>query len=119
MSYLVSSPIKTNWHMTPTEFISKLLERWPKAQARARTFASPFSHDWKIHMPAGVLEGKFNQNYSGISIEGELEDCAAFALWFRSVVPGAQPLLFYDDCFSVDVPLTAETTVADLVAAFQ
>ena len=70
-------------------------------------------------MRDGVLEGKFNQNSSDISVDGDFDDCAVFALWFRSLVPATQPLLFYDDCFSVDVPLTAETTVADLVAAFQ
>ena len=69
-------------------------------------------------MPGGVLEGMFNRNYSGISVDGDFDDCAAFALWFRSLVPPQQPLLFYDQGFNVDVPLTAETTIQDLRAAF-
>ena len=70
-------------------------------------------------MPGGELVGRFGQDPScGVSMEGDFEDCAAFALWFRSLAPSSVPLLFFDQCFNVDIPLTNQTTVADIVAAF-
>src|SRR5262249_22702610 len=118
MHYLISSPIKTNWKMESSEFISRLIERWPRAKIRERTLGSPFSHDWELQMPRGVLDGRLSEDPWGVSIDGDLEDCVDFAMWFRSLAPPEQPLLFYDDCFNVDVPLTHQTTAADLIAAF-
>jgi len=105
--------------MPPAEFVSKLVERWPNASVRERMFDSPFSHEWEINMPGGILEGKFNQNYSGISIDGDFEDCVAFALWFRSLVPPGQELWFYDDSFINHVDLTPHTSAETVAAAFQ
>ena len=115
--YLVSPPFKTGWSLDTAEFLSKLIDHWPNARVR-RTNDPNFTHAWKIQMQGGTLEGELNPARSGIAIDGEFEDCAAFALWFRSLVPATQPLLFYDDCFNVDVPLTSETTVEELRAAF-
>src|SRR5262249_50053504 len=117
MDYLVSSPIKTKWKLEASEFVARLMDRWPSAKVRRLTSDFNFSHAWEIEMPGGTLKGEFNPGLSGIAIDGDLGDCAALALWFRSLVPPAVPLLFYDDCFNVDVPLTHRTTAADLIAA--
>jgi len=118
MNYLVSPPDKTHWNLDTADFLSRLIEQWPSARVRRNNDLN-FTPSWKMEMPGGTLEGEFNPRCSGIALDGDLEDCATFALWFRSLVPAMQPLLFYDDCFNVDVPLTPETTAADLIAAFQ
>lgn len=118
MSYLVSAPVKTKWKIEPAVFIARLTERWPGVKVRERAVDFPFSYDWEIEMPGGVFDGRLSEDPWGVSLDGDLEDCVAFALWFRSLAPPEQPLLFYDDCFSVDVPLTYQTTAADIVAAF-
>ena len=118
MDYLVSPPVITDWNLDTSAFLSRLIQQWPSARVR-RTNDPNFTHVWKIEMPGGTLEGELNPRRSGIAIDGDFEDCAAFALWFRSIVPATEPLLFYDSCFNVDMPLTPETTVADLIAAFQ
>ena len=117
MNYFVSSPIKTQWKMGSSEFLAKLTEHWPGAKVRRLTDPN-FSHGWEIEMPRGRLDGDFNPRFSAISISGDFEDCAAFALWFRSLIPPSVPLLFFDECFNVDTPLTDQTTVADIVTAF-
>lgn len=118
MSYLASAPIKTSWKMQPSQFAASLIKDWPTAKIRDERSAFPFALDWKIEMPGGLLLGDFSDDPLGISVDGDFDDCATFALWFRSLVPQQQPLLFYDQGFNVDVPLTSETTLEDLRAAF-
>src|SRR5215467_12484532 len=113
MCYLASAPFKTGWKMETSQFRAGLAKRWPAAEIHDGEFGSPFPLEWEIQMPSGLLMGYFSDDPLGISIDGDFDDCAAVALWFRSLVPASQPLLFYDDCFNVDVPLTSETTVAD------
>ena len=118
MSYLASAPFKTGWKMEPAQFAAYLSQRWPSAEIHDGDSASLFPLDWKIDMPGGLLMGNFSDDPLGISVDGDFDDCAAFALWFRSLVPATQPLLFYDEGFNEDVPLTFETTVEELRAAF-
>ena len=118
MIYFASEPSKTGWKMEPSQFAAILIRDWPAAKIRHHTFASTFPLDWEIEMPGGLLLGDFSYSPLGITVDGDFEDCIAFALWFRSLVPAAQPLLFYDECFNADVPLTFETTGEDLRAAF-
>ena len=70
-------------------------------------------------MPGGALDGKFDQEDSAVCIDGAFEDCAAFALWFRSLVPPEQPLVFYDEGLNFQVALSPHTTVADIVSAVE
>lgn len=104
--------------MEPSQFRASLIERWPSAEIPDRDPASLFALEWSIEMPGGLLLGNFSDDPLGISVDGDFDDCAAFALWFRSLVPPQQPLLFYDQGFNEDVNLTHETTLADLRAAF-
>src|SRR5215472_6071494 len=97
MNNFISSPTETNWRMTPSEFLRHLLARWPQASVRTLTLPSPFAFEWNIQMSHGVLEGEFYRDHSALSINGTSEDCAAFALWFRSLVPPQQALIFYDE----------------------
>ena len=118
MRYLASAPDKTDWKMEPSQFADLLAKRWPTAKIRDRRFLPPFPLDWTIEMPGGLFMGCFSDNPLGITLDGDFDDCAAVAVWFRSLVPATQPLLFYDEGFYQDVPLTHETTIDDLRAAF-
>ncbi|HEY6970756.1 MAG TPA: hypothetical protein VJA94_16215 [Candidatus Angelobacter sp.] len=117
MNYFVSAPTETNWKMTPEEFLGHLTARWP--HATVRKLPSPLSYEWEIQMQGGPLGGDFYGRYPGVAFEGAFEDCAAFAVWFRSLVPAQQPLLFYDESLSVKMELKPETTVADIDAAVE
>src|SRR5215471_10170813 len=114
MNYFVSAPTETDWRMTPGEFLGHLTARWPHATVRQLPY--PFSYAWEIPMQDRPLGGDFYGDYSGVAFEGAFEDCAGFAVWFRSLVPAQQPLMFYDECVSFKMDLKPETTVVDIVA---
>lgn len=120
MDYCISAPTKTDWRMSPAVFTEKLVARWPNAHITRITDPSrkTFSHEWRIRMPKGNLEGMYNQIQSGVVLNGDLGDCAAFALWFRSIVSDQQPLVFYDDAYNVHVALASTTSTSDIAAAF-
>lgn len=115
----VSEPVRTGWRFAPDLFIKRLQERWPTAQVQELQGAEreKFSHEWKIRMPNGILEGSFNHVRSGLILDGDFKDAIAFALWFRSLVPAHQILQFYDKGYSMHVDLKAGSTEQDIVAA--
>ena len=118
MNYFATAPFKTGWKMAPSQFADLLAKRWPAAKIRDRRFLPPFPLDWEIEMPGGLLQGVFKDDPLGISVDGGFEDCIAFALWFRSLVPPQQELWFYDEYFSNHVVLKPDTQAESLAAAF-
>ena len=51
-------------------------------------------------------------------LEGDVRDCAKFALLIRSMIDHKYPLLFYDEAYSADVALSSETTAHDIIKRF-
>jgi hypothetical protein len=51
-------------------------------------------------------------------LDGYLEDCAKFAVWFRYLVPQTQKLLFYDQGYNSHIELTEETTESEIMQPF-
>lgn len=103
--------------MSPTEFVAHLLARWPSAKIRETTDPN-LSPEWEIEMPGGVLYGECYRQLPGVVFNGyTFEDLAAFALWFRSLVPPEQPLLFFEEGYGWDMELKPNTTAQELVLA--
>ena len=113
MTYFICRPSGSKWHITPANFIAKLLARWPEARVRERG-SDPISHDWKMQMPGGEFEGRFHREQSGVAMNGAFEDCVNFVLWFRSLVPPTEPLFFFDDGMNVEFPVTVDTTAEEI-----
>jgi len=57
-----------------------------------------------------------NKINSGVVFYGDLEGCAAFAAWFRSIVPMEQPLIFSDDSQEMEIELTPNITELEIMA---
>src|SRR5215472_14509343 len=119
MSYFISPPDDTNWKMRPDDFKNHLLAMWPNVLIRDLPTSEAFSFMWNICMRAGEVEGQFFQDGEGVVLDGDLGDCAAFAVWFRSLVPPKQKLWFYDEPFIAHVDLTSETSAASIVATMR
>jgi len=119
MNYLISAPSESSWRMDPSEFMASLLARWPNAKVLRIRNSTHFSHAWMIPTSRGILEGEFNQTESGVTVHGPFQECAAFAIWFRSLVPAERPLVFYDEGYNVHVNISTDTTAADLISAFR
>ncbi|NEQ69983.1 MAG: hypothetical protein F6K21_31725, partial [Symploca sp. SIO2D2] len=47
--------------------------------------------------------------------DGYLEDCARFVIWFRSLVPQTQKLVFYDQGYNYHVELETRTTESEIM----
>lgn len=119
MVYLVSPPEPTDWRMDPTEFMNAVLRQWPDARVRKVTDPrSTAALDVHIDLDGKRLDGTLSLDGLAVSLEADVQASARFARWLRSIVPSTQPLLFYDEGYTADVPLTAETTEEQLTRPF-
>ena len=119
MNYFVKPPEETNWRIAPGTFLADLMARWPTAKVQNLPNSETYSHFWAVQMSHDVLEGRFFRDGEGVALDGDIRDCADFALWFRSLVPPEQELWFYDQAYSAHVNLKPGTTATTVEAAFE
>lgn len=119
MKLFVSPPSETDWKIPPDLFISKLRERYPGVVVEDRS-ARPDgpSVQWEQQLSNGWVTGSLDRELNTFVIDGDIRDCAAVALWLRTLVPSEQELVFYDEAYSADGELRAGTTAGNLTAAF-
>ena len=105
--------------MTNEVLAASLRRRWPDAVITPSEDPADFhALEWRVQSGAREVEGALSRDGCALILEGHIEDVADIAIWFRSLVPAVQPLLFYDEGYSADVPLSAETTTGDLIKPF-
>ena len=110
----ISAPL-----VTPAEFQREAFARWPSARFELlASQESPYAFDWKIDMAGGVVSGSYAKQGDTIVMEGDVADCARIALWYRSLVPSPQSLIFYDDNYSASVELRTETPAEEITKTF-
>ncbi len=118
MEYLITPPSTTNWKINQTDFIESLKQHWSKIEINLINNAEDFySLEWIIKFPNKNqrLDGALHQDKQGISLDGDLKTCANFAIWFRSLVPENQALLFYDQGYNFDIQLQKNTQILDFM----
>jgi hypothetical protein len=121
MEYLVTPPEPTNWKINESDFIQYLKKQW--SDIEIRKLENPddyYALAWIVKV-SGIeqrLDGALHRDGQGISLDGYLEDCARFAIWFRSLVPQTQKLVFYDQGYNCHVELEAETTESEIMQPF-
>jgi hypothetical protein len=116
----ISPSRETPWHFATGDFVAALLRRWPEAEFHLRdaddeNVALAFSvPSWAGH----ALLGSLSADGRAVWISGAtLAEGADIAAWVRGLVPAGQELVFYDQAYSFDVPLTADMTPAQIEAA--
>lgn len=110
----ISSPL-----VTPADFQREALARWPSARFELLANPeSPYAFDWKIDMASRVLSGSYAKQGDTIVMQGDVADCAQIALWYRSLVPEQQSLIFYDENYSASVELRTETPAEEIMKTF-
>lgn len=119
-SYLISPPEPTAWKLDADAFARALAAAWPSAHVeRVSDPASVFQLRWTIDAGSpGRVDGALAGDGQTVHLDGDVRGAAAVARWVRGVVPAEQPLIFYDEGFSADVALTAQTTEDQLVQPF-
>ncbi|HEX2570472.1 MAG TPA: hypothetical protein VH877_13020 [Polyangia bacterium] len=121
MSYFISPPEQTDWRMDIDSFERDLRQKWPNATIERRPPSDSFhALTWTINGQNDQLriDGAITRTGQTIHLDGDVHACAAFARWFRSKTPDAQPLLFYDESYSADVPLRLDTTEDQIAHPF-
>lgn len=121
MEYLITPPEPTDWKINDSDFIQRLEKQWSEVDIKLCTNPKDYySLEWVIKV-AGIgerLDGALHRDGQGISLDGYLEDCARFAIWFRSLVPQTQKLVFYDQGYNSHIELQAETTESEIMQLF-
>jgi hypothetical protein len=119
MKYFVSPPGPTDWKLDADQFREAVVRRWPGAQVKdvgdsQRTAAL----DVRLDVDGTQVDGTLSRDGLAVALDADVQSSARFARWLRSIVPDSQPLVFYDEGYSADVALTADTTEEDLTRPF-
>jgi hypothetical protein len=117
MEYLITPPSVTNWKINQADFIESLKQQWSNIELNLISNSEDFySLEWIINFPNNQrLDGALHQDKQGISLDGDLETCANFAIWFRSLIPENQSLIFYDQGYNFDIQLQKDTQISDFM----
>lgn len=121
MEYLITPPEETDWQINPSDFVNNLLKQWPDIKIQQITNPDDYySLEWFTKVPElePILNGALHRDGQGVSLEGYLEDCAFFAIWFRSQVPQTQKLVFYDQGYNAHIELQEGTTESEIIKSF-
>lgn len=116
MDYLVI--VKTEWVFSADEFKSRLLQRWPSV--RIEEVRNPSSNDvleFEVPKTRRGLYGSLVRDGNAVIFSGELEDCAEFAQWCRSLIPADQEVLFGDEAMNTNLILEPGTTSEEIFQA--
>ena len=122
MQYLITPQKETDWQINQSYFVNNLLKKWPDAEIQVVTNPDRFYQlEWfsKVVGQGIRLDGALHRDGRGVSLEGYLEDCAKFVIWFRSFVPKSQKLIFYDQGYNYYIELEEGITETEILAAFE
>ena len=119
MNYFISPPEPTDLKIEPAELINALKAEWSNIDIQ--TLDNPeraYSLSFRIPLTNGILEGSLERTGQSVVLDGDVRDCAKFALWLRLQFDSKHKLLFYDEAYSADVELGSETTADDIIKCF-
>jgi hypothetical protein len=121
MEYLITPPETTDWQVNLDSFKDKLKKDWSNLSIKViNNLEDYYCIEWMIDPPETQtrLDGALHRDKQGISLDGSLEDCAKFALWFRSFVPSYQKLIFYDQGYNSQIDLYSGVREGDIIKTF-
>jgi len=103
------------WRISPQSFRRSLLSRWPDATLReVRTTERRAIFEYELPMSHSRVYGDLDRRGRYVSFSGDIRDMAEFALWFRSLVPESEQLLFSDEGMNSSLDLKPDTTLGEI-----
>lgn len=118
-SYFISPPEATDLKINTTELAESLRSQWQDVKIHyPDNPARHYALEWILQMPQMQLDCYLEKKQQVVILEGDIEDCAKFALWFRSQVSNQYKLLFYNEGYSSSVELDLNTTEEQLLKPF-
>ena len=74
---------------------------------------------WEIpKMKFAALEGYLDATRRVLILDGDIRDCAEFAVWYRQLISETCELVFYDEGYTGSVTLGPDTSVNEITAPF-
>ncbi|MEC4984066.1 MAG: hypothetical protein SAJ37_01620 [Oscillatoria sp. PMC 1068.18] len=115
MEYLITPTASTSWKINLVDFTQSLQQQWSDVKIRTVTNSDDYyALEWVI-LKGERLDGALHRDGQGVSLDRSLKICASFAIWFRSLVPETQNLLFYDQGFNFQINLNLKTTKSEII----
>jgi hypothetical protein len=74
--------------------------------------------EFSIAMAHSRVFGSLHRAGDSVVFVGNIQDCAEFALWCRSIIPRDEPATFCDESMSGSLDLDISTTLDDILEAF-
>lgn len=106
------------WSLDSKEFADALNARWPEISiSHIEDVERDYSLEWSLTIGDTPIEGMLDRNGRVVILDGDVADCAEFALWYRSIVPNDQELQFFDEGYSGDIEIKHDTTKQELIDA--
>ena len=119
MSYFISPRQQTDLRVDPTELAKAIQAQWPGTEVRFPSNpASNHALEWVVAIADHRSEGSLDKTGQVVHLVGEVENCAPFATWYRTLVPARYGLAFYDEGYSADVELADGTNEPQLKEPF-
>lgn len=118
-SYFISPPEANSWEVSPNLLAEELKSQWANIQVETvDAVQSIHALSWILKIGEWRLDGTLTKEGDVVHLDGDVRACAAFAIWFRTVIPIEQDLLFYDEGYSSDIALNEGMTEVDLIEPF-
>lgn len=115
---IVCPPDAGKWSISREEFAKRVLSRWPEGKVEyVKRPESNLCLEFLIPMTHSTVEGGLDKSGESLLIDyGDYRDSVELVLWYRSVVPSSQPLVFCDSGGGGYTDLTTDTTAAELLS---
>ena len=105
--------------ITTKYLADELMGKWEAVGVRVdvQTIDSKFIR-WLFYDGGRVtIHGSFDEDGQVLVLDGgSASQIADFALWYRSIFPNEQRLIYFDEDYMGHFPLVAETTRGEIVA---
>ncbi|OQW91956.1 MAG: hypothetical protein BWK78_03075 [Thiotrichaceae bacterium IS1] len=119
MNYLISTAEPTIMNIELVPFVKQLQVQWQPVEIRPIDHPQrAYSLEWIILQNQFRLEGRLERNGQSVVLDGQLPDCAQFALWLRTLIDPQYKLFFYDQGYSADIELREGTTATEIINRF-
>jgi hypothetical protein len=111
----------SNWSISKESFTERMISRWPRAKVEeARPSDISRCLEFYLPMTHSTVEGGLSKSGELLFIDyGDLRDSVELVLWYRSIVPSSQSLVFGSTSGVGYRELTTDTTAAELLGGFE
>jgi hypothetical protein len=122
VAYLIGPIEETDLRINVEELTIKLLDKWKGSKIQyIQDSTSGYLLDWSIEMgtiDSPILGGIQKSGYT-ISLEGYLESCVEFGVWYRNLIPAKYVLYFFDSALDSYAELQIGSSVDKVIEEYE